>query len=356
MARVTLASVAKPLVGIDIGSSSIKLCEIDDERDGKRHLLRYAVQPLPAQTIVDGQILNTNVVVEALEMLFEKSKRRDVALRIGGHSTIVKKLSLPLMTPTELAEQIQWEAQQHIPYNVAEVQIDYQILRRREQHGQMDVLLVAAKREEVSDLVNLVQQAKLRPRVIDLDAFAMQNLYEVCYGEVAGTQSVVLVCVGATTTTINVLRDGTTAFTRDMAGGGEQITRQLMKSLGASFAEAEKLKQQASLPGKVSPEVQKTLGQAVDELAAEVQRLLDFYVATAGEVSVRAIFLTGGTAACTPFLQALQRRSGIEVQVLDGSRFAFPPGGVDTVHLTSQLPQLAIAMGLALRKERELPT
>ena len=126
--------------------------------------MRFGYHPLPAQTIVDGHIMNAGAIVDGLDRLFHKVKRRDVALRVSGHSVIIKKITMPLMTAAELAEQINWEAEQHIPFELADVQIDYQVVTRREDQGQMDVLLVAAKKEEIGDLTNLALEAKLRPQ------------------------------------------------------------------------------------------------------------------------------------------------------------------------------------------------
>src|SRR5688572_3707928 len=139
-------SEGKHLVGVDIGSSSIKVCEMKEARGGKRTLVRFGYHPLPAQTIVDGHVINGGAVVEGLEKLFHKQKMRDVALRVSGHSVIIKKITMPLMTTAELGEQINWEAEQHIPFDLAEVQIDWQVLTQRPEQGQMDVLLVAAKK------------------------------------------------------------------------------------------------------------------------------------------------------------------------------------------------------------------
>ena len=158
-------SEGKNQVGVDIGSSSIKVAEIREKRGGARALVGFGFHPLPTETIVDGHIMNSGAIVEGLQKLFHKAKRRDVALRVSGHSVIIKKITMPQMTMAELEEQISWEAEQHIPFDLAEVQIDWSVLIQRPEQGQMDVLLVAAKKEEISDLTNLAVEAKLRPRI-----------------------------------------------------------------------------------------------------------------------------------------------------------------------------------------------
>src|SRR5262245_7931278 len=291
-----MASEGKNLIGVDIGSSAIKVCEISEGRKGQRKLVRFGFHPLPAETIVDGHIINSGAVVEGLEKLFHKVTRRNVALRASGHSVIIKKISMPLMTHAELSEQINWEAEQHIPFDLAEVHIDYQVLHRRPEQGQMDVLLVAAKREEVADLTNLAYEARLKPTVVDLDAFTVQNVYENGYGAPAAHETVVLIHVGASLTTVNILSEGSTAFTRDIANGGNAITEEIQRQLAISREEAEAYKCGGDGRGIVPKEVPEIIQQVVEQLAGEIQRSLDFYLATSGDRDLTRIYISGGTA------------------------------------------------------------
>ena len=348
-----MASDGKNLIGVDIGSSSIKLCEIKESR-GKRSLVRFAYEPLPPETIVDGQIINSGEVVEALGRLFHKERRRNVALRISGHSVIIKKIPMPLMTTGELAEQINWEAEQHIPFDLHEVRLDYQVLNRREDAGQMDVLLVAAKKEEINDLTNLVIEAKLKPMVVDLDAFCIQNVFEGAYGEVAPQDTVVLIHIGASITTVNIIADGTTAFTRDITNGGNAITSEIQRAMSISREEAEAYKCGGDGFGIVPKEVPGIVAGVVDQLAGEIQRSLDFYLATSGERRINNIFCSGGTANIRALLDGIGQRSGVNVSLLDSLLVAAPdPKKVTAEMIEGRMPQAAVAMGLALRKERE---
>jgi type IV pilus assembly protein PilM len=347
-------SEGKNLIGVDIGSSSIKLCEIREGRKGQRQLARFGFHPLPAQTIVEGHVMNSGAVVEGLEKLFHKSKSREVALRASGHSVIIKKITMPLMTAGELAEQINWEAEQHIPFDLAEVQIDYQVLLQRADQGQMDVLLVAAKKEEISDLVNLATEARLKPKVVDLDAFTVQNVYEVGYGAPSPGQTLVLLHVGASLTTLNILSNGTTAFTRDIANGGNAITEEIQRQLGISQEEAEAYKCGGDGRGLVPREVPEIINQSVEGLAGEIQRSLDFYLATSGDRDIVRIYVSGGTANVRALLDAIARRSRVPVEVLDPLRIAQPdPKAVDMAQLQQPLPPPAVAFGHALRKDKE---
>lgn len=347
-------SEGKNLVGVDIGSSSIKVAEIKEKRGGARALVRFGYHPLPSETIVDGHIINSGAVVEGLQKLFHKAKRRDVALRVSGHSVIIKKITMPQMTTAELQEQITWEAEQHIPFDLSEVQIDWQVLSQRPDQAQMDVLLVAAKKEEIGDLTNLAVEAKLRPRVVDLDAFTVQNTFEAGYGVPPPEQTVALLHVGASLTTLNILADGTTSFTRDIANGGALITEEIQRNLGLSAEEAEAYKCGGDGRGLVPREVPEIIGTVVEQLAGEIQRSLDFYLATSGGGEISRVLVSGGTANIRALLEAIERRCRVPVERLDSLRVATPEGkNVDQALLQARAPQAAVAIGLALRKDRE---
>ncbi|MGE0787106.1 MAG: type IV pilus assembly protein PilM [Sandaracinaceae bacterium] len=342
------------LVGVDIGSSSIKVAELKEKRGGARALVGFGYHPLPSETIVDGHIMNTGAVVEGLSKLFHKAKRRDVALRVSGHSVIIKKITMPFMTTAELEEQINWEAEQHIPFDLAEVQIDWNVLNQRADQGQMDVLLVAAKKEEINDLTNLALEAKLKPRVVDLDAFSVQNAFEAAYGPAPTEQTIVLIHVGASLTTLNILAEGTTSFTRDIGNGGQHITEEIQRALGISHEEAEAYKCGGDGRGLVPREVPEIITQVVDQLAGEIQRSLDFYLATSGGGEVGRVLVSGGTANIRALLDAIEQRCRVPVERLEPLRMAVPEGKrVDPALLSARASQATVALGLALRKDRE---
>lgn len=346
-------SEGKNLVGVDIGSSSIKVCEVKENRKGQRQLVRFGYHPLPFQTIVDGHIMNAGAVAEGLEKLFHKAKSRDVALRVSGHSVIIKKITMPLMTPGELAEQITWEAEQHIPFDLAEVQIDHQVLHQRTDQGQMDVLLVAAKKEEISDLVNVAIEARLRPKVVDLDAFTVQNVFETGYGAPDPTKTLVLLHAGASLTTLNILANGTTAFTRDIANGGNAITEEIQRQLGITQEEAEAYKCGGDGRGLVPREVPDIIHQVVESLAGEIQRSLDFYLATSGDRDIDKIYVSGGTANVQSLLDAIGRRSRVSVERLDPLRCVDSENRPADPSLAAHMNQSAVSFGLSLRKDKE---
>lgn len=233
----------KLAVGLDIGSGSIKVCQLKQSK--KNYALQaFGMVQLPPEAIVDGALMNSNAVVDAIQELFQsqKIKSKEVATSVSGHSVIIKKINLPQMTPEELEESIQWEAEQYIPFDINDVNIDVQILNTEStQAGQMDVLLVAAKKDMVNDYTSVIMEAGLTPVVVDVDSFAVQNMFEVNY-EVPRSETVVLINIGAAVTNINVLANGISTFTRDISIGGGQFTDAIQKALNVSYDEAEALK------------------------------------------------------------------------------------------------------------------
>jgi type IV pilus assembly protein PilM len=342
------------LVGVDIGSSSIKVCQLRESRKGLE-LVRLGFAQLPAQTIVDGHVMNSAAVVETLTRLFQekKIKQRDVAMSVSGQSVIIRKITVPMMTPAELAEQIQWEAEQHIPFDIKDVQIDYEVLRRRPEAGQMDLLLVAAKKDEISDYAQLARDAKLRPQVVDIDAFTIQNIFEFSRG-LPPDQTVALINVGASLSTLNIVARGVSTFTRDIANGGNLISDEIRKRLGISFEQAEDFKCGRAEAGAPPFQVAQVMESVIDSIAGEIQRSLDFFMATSGEAEIARIYLMGGTARIALLPQAIERRARVQVEVFSPlEKIAVDTTSIDPAVLSNVSAQLAVAIGLAMRKDRE---
>ncbi|HMI86559.1 MAG TPA: type IV pilus assembly protein PilM [Polyangiaceae bacterium] len=342
------------LVGVDIGSSSIKVCQLRESRKGLE-LVRLGFEQLPAQTIVDGHVMNSGAVVETLSRIFQdrKIKQRDVAMSVSGQSVIIRKITVPMMTPAELAEQIQWEAEQHIPFDIKDVQIDYEVLRRRPEAGQMDLLLVAAKKDEISDYAQLARDAKLRPQVVDIDAFTIQNIFEFSRG-LPPEQTVALINVGASLSTLNIVARGVSTFTRDIANGGNLISDEIRKRLGISFEQAEDFKCGRAEAGAPPFQVAQVMESVIDSIAGEIQRSLDFFMATSGEAEIARIYLMGGTARIALLPQAIERRARVQVEVFSPlEKIAADTTSIDPAMLSVVSAQLAVALGLSMRKERE---
>jgi type IV pilus assembly protein PilM len=349
----------KNLVGVDIGTSSIKVCQLRDGRRGPT-LVRFGYAPLPPQTIVDGQVMDATSVISTLVKVMRDThiRERNVAVSVSGQSVIIRKITVPMMTPAELREQIQWEAEQHIPFDIKDVEVDYQVLKRRPESSQMDLLLVAAKKDHINDYAALVRSAKLRPVVCDIDAFTVQNLFEFSRG-IVEDKTIALLNVGAGLASLNIMSGGVSGFTREIAAGGNSVTEQIQKQLSIPFEQAEAYKcgGQAGIPtphGIVPQQAVAVMEAAADTIAAEIQRSLDFYIATSGESEISTVFLSGGTSNLPFLAQAIQRRTRVALEVWSPiEKLQVDTKTVDMAMLTQRAPQLAVALGLALRRDRE---
>ena len=340
--------MAKNCIGLDLGSSAVKLTQVKKGRGGSFQLLNFGIEPVPPDTIVDGAILNHSGVVDAVRALFErlKIKQKEVALAISGNALIIKKIFVPAMTPEELEEQVPWEAEHHIPFNKNDVEIDYQTLGGKNAAGQMELLLVAAKKEVVADYAAVAREASLTPVVVDVAAFAVQNGFEAAYG--ATTDVVALINVGASLSTINILANGTSSFTRDVTTGGNSFTDDIKRHLGLSGEEAEAMKV-AFTEGDASQDVARILGQTSNSMAGEFQKSIDFFLSSHPDTSIAKIYLSGGSARVPPLLAAIEGRARVPVEVMEPFRNAGTPPSLDAGFLRAHGSQGVVSLGLALR-------
>ncbi len=213
------------IIGLDIGSSSVKAVELTAKAKGIE-LQHVGIAQLPPEAIVQGAFLNSSAIVDAIREAVDGAgtRTKNVATAVSGHSLIVKKISLPAMTRDELEESIRWEAEQYIPFDINEVNLDFQILNSGEAEGQMDVLLVAAKKDLIDDYVNVVREAGLHPAVLDVEAFAVENAFEAnC--EIVADEVVALADIGAQVVNINIIANGIPAFTRDISSATRSLRR-----------------------------------------------------------------------------------------------------------------------------------
>jgi len=338
----------KELVGLDIGSSSIKAVELRSSKQGYE-LVSFGLQPLTQDTVVDGAIMDAPLVAAGISSIFDqqKIKTRNVATAVSGHSVIVKRVSLPAMTEEELFDRIQAEASQHIPFDIADVNLDYQLLESTD--GQMHVLLVAVKKDKILNHTNVLAQAGKAPTVVDIDAFALQSCFEVNY-DPDPAQMVSLLNVGASVMNINIVRGGVPLFTRDVSVGGNQYTDALQKELDLSFEDAERLKQGESVAGVAEEQRTTILRSISDILILEIQKTFDFFRATASGENIQRIYVAGGSARVPGLVDLLKEEFAMPVEELYPFRkIVINPGRHDEEQIRDLAPRLAIAVGLALR-------
>ena len=343
--------MAKTCVGLDIGSSSLKAVQL---RKGQRglELVAFGMEPLLPQTIVDGTIMDQGAVADAIRSLWGRLhlRQKEVAIAIAGSSVMIKKITVPPMTRAELAEQIPYEAEHHIPFARDDVEIDYEVVTTQNASGQMELLLVAAKKEIVQDYASVVREAGLTPVVVDVAAFTAQNAFEVNYGLGPG-ETIALINIGASISNINIIRGTTSLFTRDVIIGGNAFTEEIQKQLSVTQDEAEAYKVGGSYDehGVVPQEVERIMSGVAEVIAGEFQRSLDFFLATTADTDVSKICLSGGTAKVTALHGAIKRRSRLNVEVVDAWRRVAIDPRMDAAYLAAHSPEALVGLGLALR-------
>jgi type IV pilus assembly protein PilM len=351
------------LVGLDIGSHAIKLVEIEDSKKGKI-LKNFGIIGLPQDAIVEGAIKEMEIVSSAIKTLYKnlKIKNKSVVTSISGYSVIVKKIGIQKRGEAELDASIQDEAEQYIPFDINDVNLDYEILtppgeELAEKRGEadkadkalMDVMLVAAKKDIVEDYVSLLHLTGLTPAILDVDAFALQNAFELSAESISGCYA--LVNVGAEELGINAIKNGISIFTRDSSYGGYQINEAIMSKFDVSYEEAEKIKLGGTkIDHKDKGEVEEIFTSVISGWVNEIKRALDFLATTYPDETIEKIVISGGSCRFPGFQKYLEMETEIPVVELNPfSNLQVNDKMFDPKYLTYMAPQAAIAVGLALR-------
>ncbi len=341
----------KDIIGLDVGSKHIKIVQLKEVR-GSYILERLGITALQPELIVDGSILDSTRVVEAIKDLLSSNdiKAKDVTLSVSGHSSvIIKRVSLPQMTEDELDEQIRFEAEQYIPFDIEDVSLDFQILGPAEEENMMDVIIVAVKKDKINEYVSVVKEAGLNPVIVDVDAFALENMYEL-NSEVKEGENIALVNIGASMININILKGGISVFTRDSSVGGNLITEALQKEFTISYTNAEKLKQGESVEGVSKEDVDTILHSSFEDIFTEISRSFDYFRDTTNYENINEIILSGGVALTEDFAISLSERVGIKVNIAEPFRNISIPDTFDKEYIEKVSPLVAVAVGLALRR------
>lgn len=340
----------KNLVGLDIGSSSVKAVELS-KKGSSLQLLNLGFENLQTDTIVDGQIMELNNVSNVISQIFSEHQIRTtrVCAGVSGHSVIVKNIVLPQMSSEELQESFSWHAEEHIPFDIADVNLDYELTSRSE--DALHVLMAACKSDKIANVKQAIQLAGKQPVIIDVDAFALQNCYEVNYRPRPG-EIVALLNIGAATMNINILNGTRSVFARDASVGGSQYTSLLQRELGLSYEQAEGVKRGMALPeGTELRPIQPIIETVSEALALEVKKTVDFYRATAqDEAGIQKILLAGGGSKLPGLADFLAQKFEIPVEVFDPFRqIEVDSRKFDPDYMREIVPEMAVAVGLALR-------
>ena len=346
---------SKSIVGLDIGSSCIKAIELKRSK-GEIQVSHLGLEPLASDVVVDSMIVDSGHVSTAITKIFgERSiKTKQVATSVSGHSVIVKPIKVQSMSEGELSDSITTEAAQHIPFDISDVNLDFEILNPEAEGPQMDVLLVAVKKDKILNYTNVLSLAGKTPAVVDIDAFALQNCYEYNYQPFPDS-TVALLNLGASVMNINIVKGTTPLFTRDVSVGGNQYTDSLQKELDLSFDDAESLKLGKKV-GTVSEDAKTPILQQVTEIIVlEIQKTFDFFRATASGEHIERIFLAGGSSRVPGLVEALRQEFSLPVEILNPFQRIMPPADPTEGEILEQNPgQMAVAVGLALRSFENL--
>jgi len=333
-------------IGLDIGSGFVKVVEVDHSGD-QPEVVRVAMRPLLPDAIVEGEIMDYGLVSEAVQGLFQDLglKGADVVTAIGGHDVIIKKIEMDRMKEADAREVIRWEAEQHVPFDIKSVELDFQILDPESEGLQMQVLLVAAKRELVDNKVGLLQDAGVNPVIIDVDAFALHNAFEHNYPD-SLDGIIALVNVGHETTNVNILEDGIPILTRDIPFGTRRIREALQRERGLTAEQAEDVVQAR----ETVHDLETFVDSSADEVAVGIERASAFLMTRESGDSVGRIFLSGGGARIPSMASMLGKRMGVPTELVNSfERTPVQPSAAGDISIDEAAPMLLLPLGLALR-------
>jgi type IV pilus assembly protein PilM len=317
---------------------------------GSYQLLNAGIVPLPPEAIVDNAIMDNASIVSAITSLVTSLgvKTKDVACSISGNSVIIRKITLPVMPVEELEDQITWEAEQYIPFDINDVNMDFQILSPDSiDPSKMIVLLVASKREIINDYVTVFNEAGMVLSVVDVDSFAVQNAFEINYD--AGIEDVIaLINIGASVMNINIVKDGTSLFTRDVQMGGNLYTEEIQKQLSVSSSEAESMKILAAETN--NNELLEVLTKVNETIIQEIRRSLDFYNSTASDDRITKVFVSGGSSKGYKFIDSVSEKVDLPVEMINPfAKLKFNEKDFDPEYLQEIGPLMTVTVGLAIR-------
>lgn len=340
---------SKEAIGLDVGSSSVKVAEIRQTKEGY-YLKNIGEALLPPGAIVDKAVVNSGAVVEAISNLLSdlKVKTKNVVISISGSFVNIKKVSLPKMSEKELREAIPWELEQYIPNSIDDVNYDFQILPGENSESNMDVLIVAAKKDVTGNYISLVTEAGLNPVVVDVDVFALENMYEVNY--LNSDEVTALINIGASVTNVNVLKNGLSVFTRDITIGGKELTEWIKREFGVDYDEAEAMKLSLGLPD-VPAELNKLAHDFADMVCGEIKRTLEFFSKTLWKGEVDKILLGGGSSKIPQMKDKLEQATGAKAEIVNPFKnVLYNDRDFDPEYIRDIAPKMGVVIGLALRR------
>lgn len=342
---------ANKVLGLDIGSSSIKIAELDVSKNGAK-LVNFGMAQTPPNSINGGDISDPGALSVAIKSLIMdmKSGRKNAAVGMFGTAVIVKKITIPRIDLKLVGEQVKWEAEQYIPFDVNSISLAHHVINPKDQSETMDILLIAAQNELVAEYYQVVQMADLKMGILDVSAFALANVFEFNYGRPEG-QTVGIVNLGSAITNFVVISNGEVVFSRDMPIGGQNYTNDIHKEMSVSVPEAESLKLSAATGGAVPDEVHRVISSTTEQVTEEIRNSFDFFAGSSGGLSISQVYYTGGAAATPGLIRNLTQATRLEMEWLNPfRRITSGNKKISTMYLEQITPFCAVAFGLGLRK------
>lgn len=341
------------LIGLDIGSYCVKMVQLE-ERNRQHRLLNVGMIPVPRDAFAEGRMVKSEVVAKSVQQLASHLKMKDrfVTASVSGYEVMIKKIELPVMSEEELSNRMQLELGQYIPFNIEEVHVDYQVLNMvKDRPTHMEVMLVAAKKESINDHIGLLKIAGLQPLVMDVDFFALSNAYEANHG--LREDNIALIDIGANKTLVDIVQQGVPVFTRGISIGGAQINEGIKEAFRVDDEEAEQIKL-GNAAGRISEsELEEVFTAVARDWVRELRRAFDFYYGNFPDSKIDKIFLSGGSSRLTGLDKVLQENLAAEVEIFNPfARLEWDSKAFDPAYLDYVGPQMAVAMGLALRKAK----
>ncbi|MEI6092895.1 MAG: type IV pilus assembly protein PilM [bacterium] len=341
---------SKKVVGVDIGSSAVKVVGLTRARKGY-HLESIGIAPLPKDAVVDGEIFNIGAVSNVLRDLVNASKIKGAAAYTGvfGTGVIIKRIKVPIMSKEELEHHIRWEAEQYVPFNIDDVNLDYDVITPNyKKSGKMDLVIAAAKKDLVSSYSAVLYDSGLIAEGVDIGTLALYDMYKESYGTSKEEANIIL-DIGASRTVMSVVENDRSVFVREIDMAGEYFTQKIQETLGVTFEEGESLKVSGE-DGSLPPEVERILLTEVKKLAIEIRKSIDLYLATASELPIGEISVVGGGVKLIGVTKIIESITGIPTDVINPLKcISFN----DKVFPVSYLSQIAsffgVGVGLAIR-------
>jgi len=352
----------KNVVGLDIGSYAIKAVElkaVKKQQEDAYEVVRIGYEPIPKDAIVEGTIIDSTAVSETLKLVFKETSisNKNTVISISGNSVIIKKISLPSMETEELAESIIWEAKHNIPYPYEETNVDYAMLKSTKESDErnLDILLVAAKKDKIANYSNVISQIRKNLVAIEVDVFALQNAYEINYPELFQEKTVAIINLGANITNIIIIEKGIPQLFRDLAIGGALFAENISKELNCNFDEAEKMIKGIPVDNVPDEQFNFILNMNVQTLLEEIEKTISFYSSgEKEEKKVELVFLSGGLSKLTNLNSLIEQKIQVKTEIFNPfRRISFNEKKLDSVYFEDMAAFFGVATGLASRQQEK---